>query len=117
MSELRRPPAIEAFGAHGFRIEGVRHERSVLILRDEVSRWSGEMTPDALADVLTADRADLEFVILGVGANMQPPPKALREAMAQAGIGLEVQTTPEAIRLYNLMAQQGRRVAAALVAV
>ena len=75
------------------------------------------MTPDALADVLTADRADLEFVILGVGANMQPPPKALREAMAQAGIGLEVQTTPEAIRLYNLMAQQGRRVAAALVAV
>ena len=117
MSELRRPPAIEAFGAQGFRVEGVRPERSILILRDEVSVWSGELTPEALANVLTADRADLEFVILGVGVAMQPPPKALREAMAQAGVGLEVQTTPEAVRLYNLMAQQGRRVAAALVAI
>jgi len=117
VSELRRPPAIETFGAKGFRIEGVRYERSVLILRDHVSGWSGEMSPEALSDVLAADRADLEFVILGVGPNMQPPPKALREAMAQAGVGLEVQTTPEAVRLYNLMAQEGRRVAAALVAV
>jgi len=117
MAELRRPPAIEAFGAHGFRIEGVRHERSVLILRDEVSSWSGDLTTESLAEVIATDRADLEFVILGVGPTMQPPPKALREAMSQAGIGLEVQTTPEAVRLYNLMAQQGRRVAAALVAV
>lgn len=117
MTGLRRPPAIEAFGAGGFRIEGVRHEGSVLILRDAASGWSGEMTAEALADVLACDRADLEFVILGVGASMQPPPKALREAMAKAGVGLEVQTTSEAIRLYNLMAQQGRRVAAALVAV
>ena len=75
------------------------------------------MSPEALADVLAADRADLEFVILGVGPNMQPPSKVLREAMAQAGVGLEVQTTPEAVRLYNLMAKEGRRVAAALVAV
>ena len=117
MSTLRHPPAIEAFGALGFRIEGVRHEGSVLILRDEATGWSGDMTAEALADVLAADRADLEFVILGVGSTMRPPPKALRQAMAQAGIGLEVQTTAEAIRLYNLMAQEGRRVAAALVAI
>jgi len=117
MSELRRPLAIEAFGAKGFRIEGARYERSILILRDEVSGWSGALTPEALSEVLSADRADLEFVILGVGPTLQPPPRALREALLQAGIGLEVLTTPEAVRLYNLMAQQGRRVAAALIAI
>ena len=39
------------------------------------------------------------------------------EAVAAAGLGLEVMSTPEACRLYNLLAQEGRRLAAALIAV
>jgi uncharacterized protein len=41
----------------------------------------------------------------------------VRDAMQAARLGLEVMTTPEACRLYNLMAEDGRRVAAALIAV
>jgi len=114
MAELRQPPAIEAFGRGGFRIEGVRHDGPVLILSDAVSGWSGEGTVEAVSAVLAAPRAEVEFLILGTGSALSPPGAALREALRQAGLGLEVLTTPEAARLYNLMARDGRRVAAAL---
>ena len=114
MAELRQPPAIEAFGRGGFRIEGHRHGGPVLILADQVTDWSGEGTAESVAAVLAAPRADVEFLILGTGARLQPPPAALREALRLAGLGLEVLTTAEAARLYNLLARDGRRVAAAL---
>jgi uncharacterized protein len=37
--------------------------------------------------------------------------------LKQAGLGLEMMNTPEACRLYNVLAADGRRVAAALLAV
>jgi uncharacterized protein len=114
MVELRQPPAIEAYGRDGFRIEGARYEGAVLILADQVSQWSGAWTVESVAPVLSAPRADVEFLILGSGAQLQPPPAPLREALRVAGLGLEVLTTPEAARLYNLLARDGRRVAAAL---
>ncbi len=117
MAELRQPPAVEAFGAGGFRIEGVRHDGSVLILRDVVSRWTADPSPDSLSDVMSAGPAAVELLILGVGKVLAPPSRVLRLAVQGAGIGLEVLTTAEAVRLYNLLASDGRRVAAALTAI
>jgi uncharacterized protein len=45
------------------------------------------------------------------------PPKAIRAALQLAGIGLEFMDTPAAARLYNILTAEGRRVAAALIAV
>jgi uncharacterized protein len=59
----------------------------------------------------------VEFVVLGLGSQIAPPPKAVREALAGARIGLEVMDTPSAVRLYNVLASEGRRIAAALIAV
>ena len=47
----------------------------------------------------------------------RPPPRAVREALASAGVGLEVMTTKEAVRLYNVLAADGRRIAAGLIAI
>jgi uncharacterized protein len=117
----RRPPAIEAYGAGGFRIEGVRHEGSVLILGDVARPWPiaalDALSPADLETVFAFDRAVVEFVLLGSGPAVAPPPKAVREACREAGLGLEVMTTPEAVRLYNVLASDGRRLAAALIAV
>ena len=117
----RRPPAVEAYGAGGFRVEGERVEGSVLILGDAVRPWPvaalDGLTSAALQDVFDFDRAVVEFILLGTGPSVAPPPKAVREACREAGIGLEVMTTPEAVRLYNVLASDGRRLAAALIAV
>ena len=118
---LREPPAIEAYGGGGFRIGGMRIEGSILILDDAVRPWPvaslAELTPAYFDAALAAGPAVVEFVLLGLGPAMAPPPRAVREAMAAARVGLEVMDTPEACRLYNVLAREGRRIAAALIAV
>ena len=117
----RHAPSIDAYGEGGFRLDGNRHEGSLLIVMDEPLAWSvaslAELTPESLAPVLEAGRGEVEFVLLGVGARNAMPPKAIREALQRAGIGLEFMDTPAAARLYNILTAEGRRVAAALIAV
>ena len=59
----------------------------------------------------------MEFVLLGVGHTNALPPRAVREALAKAGIGLEFMDTPAAARMYNVLTAEGRRLAAALIAI
>jgi uncharacterized protein len=117
----RDAPVIEAYGQGGFRLSGARHEGSLLILRDEARPWPvgslADVTPEALAPVIEAGRAEVEFLLLGVGRVNALPPRVVREALARAGLGLEFMDTPSAARLYNVLTSEGRRVAAGLIAV
>ena len=56
-------------------------------------------------------------MLLGTGETVSPAPRTVREALQAAGIGLEVMSTPEACRLYNVLAAEGRRIACALIAI
>lgn len=118
---MRHPPSIDAFGGGGFRVSGQRHEGSLLILDDAAQPWSATaleaLTPDHLAAVFAAGLGTVEFVLLGTGAVQALPPRALRDALQRAGIGLEFMDTPTAARMYNVLAAEGRRLAAALIAV
>ena len=117
----RDAPQVDAYGDGGFRLSGARHEGSVLILQDEARSWPvtsmAELTPDSFADVLAAGRRDVEFVLLGTGKTNALPPKAVREALQRAGIGLEFMDTAAAARVYNVLTAEGRRLACALIAV
>jgi uncharacterized protein len=117
----RSAPSIDAYGEGGFRLSGERREGSLLILGDEPRSWDvgslAELSVESLQPVLEAGRAEVEFVLLGVGARNALPPRAVREALQRAGIGLEFMDTPTAARLYNVLTAEGRRVAAALIAV
>jgi uncharacterized protein len=117
----RNAPSIDAYGQGGFRLSGERREGSVLILGDEARSWPvaalAQLTAADLTPVIEAGRAEVEFVLLGVGARNAPPPREVREALQRAGIGLEFMDTPAAARLYNVLTAEGRRVAAALIAV
>lgn len=117
----RAAPSIDAYGQGGFRLDGARREGSVLIVADEAQPWAvrslAELTPESLEPVLAAGRAQVEFLLLGVGPRNAQPPRAVREALQRAGIGLEFMDTPAAARLYNVLTSEGRRLAAALIAV
>ena len=118
---MRTAPGVEAYGGGGFRVAGERLEGSILILDDQVLPWPVHelkaLTPADFAAVLGADRAAVEFVMLGTGAAVSPAPRPVREALLAAGVGLEVMSTPEACRLYNVLAAEGRRIACALIAI
>jgi uncharacterized protein len=118
---LRQPPSIDAFGGGGFRVSGERREGSLLILDDTPRDWpvssAAALTPDDFAEVLAAGAQAVEFVLLGIGPSARPAPRAVREALQAAGIGLEVMDTATAARVYNVIVGEGRRIAAALIAV
>jgi uncharacterized protein len=117
----RDAPSIDAYGQGGFRLSGERREGSVLIVQDEARSWPvkalADVTPESLSAVIEAGRGEVEFVLLGVGAVNALPPRATREALQRAGIGLEFMDTPAAARLYNVLTAEGRRIAAALIAI
>jgi uncharacterized protein len=117
----RDAPSIDAFGGGGFRLSGAWHAGSLLILADEARPWPvaalAELTLESLKPVFAAGRAEVEFLLLGIGARNAQPPRAIREALLAAGLGLEFMDTPAAARLYNVLTSEGRRLAAALIAV
>lgn len=117
---MREAPAIDAFGDRGFRIAGKRFDGSVLILDDVVRPWSvrsmGELGPEHFAEITAAGPA-AELVLLGTGTSQALPPRPVRDAIQRAGLGLEFMDTVAACKLYNYLASEGRRVAAALIAI
>jgi uncharacterized protein len=117
---MRTAPGVEAYGGGGFRVSGERMAGSILILDDVVQAWTASdlkaLTPEHFAAVLAAPPEAVEFVLLGTGAKVAPAPRPVREALQAAGVGLEVMSTPEACRLYNVLAAEGRRIVAALIA-
>src|SRR5262245_42317897 len=117
----RNAPSIDAYGDGGFRLAGERHEGSVLILEDEARSWDvtamSDLTLASLKPVIDVGSAEVEFVLLGTGARNALPPREIRDGLRAAGIGLEFMDTPAAARLYNLLTSEGRKLAAALIAV
>lgn len=117
----RNAPMVETYGEGGFRLAGQRHEGSVLIVGDEARAWPVrtvvEITPDSLAEVFERGAREVEFVLLGVGRVNALPPRAIRDALAKAGMGLEFMDTPAAAQTYNLLTSEGRRLACALIAI
>jgi uncharacterized protein len=56
-----------------------------------------------------------EIMLLGTGDRLCFPHPRLTQALTGAGIGLEVMDTPAACRTFNILASEGRKVAAALL--
>jgi uncharacterized protein len=112
--------AIDAYGNGGFRFAGMSHKGSLLCLPDSILAWTpvavGEVTPESLGPVLAA-AGRLDFLLVGTGAEHRVLPAPAREALAGRGIGLDVMTTGAAARTWNVLIAEGRRVAAALIAV
>jgi uncharacterized protein len=117
----RDAPLIDAYGDGGFRLSGEWHAGSLLVIADQAQAWPvtsfADLTLESLAPVFAAGRAEVEFLLLGVGARNAQPPRALREALLAAGMGLEFMDTPAAAKLYNVLTSEGRRLALALIAV
>jgi uncharacterized protein len=116
----RQPPSIDAWGGGGFRVSGVWRPGSLLVIDDQPQDWAvaslADLTPEAFAPVFAAGGA-VEFVLLGMGLANALPPRPVRDALKAAGLGLEFMSTEAAARTYNVLASEGRRLAAALIAV
>lgn len=104
-------------GAGWVRVGGDEYRRSFIVAPDAiVSAWAVagfEALSEADFDQVKA--LSPEIVLLGTGERQRFPHPRLYRALTDAGIGVEVMDTAAAARTYNIIAAEGRRVAAALI--
>jgi uncharacterized protein len=117
---LPRQVLIDAHGGGGFRFAGLSHRGSLLCLPDGVWPWpvgdTDALSEEVLAPVF-ARSADLDFFIVGAGARPWLMPDALRRKFRDAHISVDAMMTGPAVRTYNVMLMEGRRVGAGLIAI
>jgi len=98
----------------GVGTEKIAHN-VILGSRGQRLEWAGSF--DALGPEHFATLAELkvEVVIFGSGSRIRFPRPAWLAPLAAARIGIETMDTPAACRTYNILAQEGRDVAVALL--
>ena len=117
---LPRQALIDAHGGGGFRFADMSHRGSLLCLPDGIWAWP-VATPDEIGAATLArvfDRLDaLDFFLLGTGQAPWLLPERLRMRFREARVSVDVMTTGPAVRTYNVMLMENRRVGAGLIAV
>jgi uncharacterized protein len=115
--------SIAAYGHGAFAFAGMSHAGAILATPNGVRPIEAtsvdDLDPVALAPLMSEyaeNRDAIEFLIIGTGARLAPIPKVLRAALSRAGLRFEAMATGPALRVYNVMQSEGRRVAAALIA-
>ena len=107
---------VQSVSATAIRVSGESYTNTIALT-------PGQMLPDwparPVADLSIDDFYALlgenpELVIIGTGATNVFPPRELVFAFARRGIGLEVMDTAAAARTFNVLAGEGRRIAAIL---
>ena len=117
---LPRSAPIEAYGKGGFAFADMSHRGSLLCLPDAIWAWPvskpAEIDEHSLARIFKAANS-IDTLIVGSGTEVWVPPRGLREALRAVRVVLDPMQTGPAIRTYNIMLGERRRVAAALIAV
>jgi uncharacterized protein len=117
---LPRSAPIEAYGKGGFAFADMSHRGSLLCLPDAIWAWPvtkvTEIDEYSLARVFAAANR-IDTLIVGTGMEVWVAPNRLREAFRNVHISLDTMQTGPAIRTFNIMLGERRRVAAALIAV
>ena len=113
---------IESYGDLRFRVTGALHQGSILVFPDRTQVWPiadiAALTAEDLADIREAGaKGDVDLLLIGCGSRMTLIQKDLRASLRAAGVVVEAMDTGAACRTYNVLAAEGRRVAAALIAV
>ena len=117
---LPRSAPIEAYGKGGFVFDSMSHRGSLLCLPEAIWAWPvtkpTEIDKYSLARIFDAANG-IDTLIIGTGTDVWLPPPALREALRAVRVVLDAMQTGPAVRTYNIMIGERRRVAAALIAV
>ena len=107
---------IRSVSADGIRIGDEVYTQTIGVTADAVlDEWNHK----DIAELIENDfhpllELGLEVIVLGTGATNIFPPRELVFAMARRQVGFETMDTTAAARTYNVLASEGRQVAAIL---
>jgi uncharacterized protein len=111
---------IDAYGAGGFRFAGMSHRGSILALPSGIWAWPprtpAEIDAASLARVVE-EKTEIDILLIGVGNDPVLLAESARRRLREAGFSFDAMPTHAAASTYNVLLAEGRRVAAALIAV
>ena len=111
---------IDGYGAGGFSFAQMSHRGSILCLPSGIHGWT-PTDPSKLTledfELALAQSSEFDVLLIGMGLDIRPIPKALREAFRERRIIADPMSTGAAVRTFNVLLAEDRRVAAALVCV
>ena len=117
---LPRRATIDGYGKGGFSFAGMSHRGSLLCLPSGIWGWPvngpDQIDESALRRVF-AEASEIGLFLIGAGHERWIMPDALRLRFHQSKLSVEVARTGTAISTYNILLEEGRRVAAGLIAV
>ena len=104
---------VDGYGPGFFRIAGAVHRGPVILAGGGPRAWDGLSDIEALEALAGA----VDVLLIGMGAEMALLASAERERLESAGLGVETMATAPALRSYNVLLAEERRVALAAVPV
>ena len=111
---------ITGYGAGGFKLNGEAHKGALIICGDQAVQWQAQMPfhfTDADISSLFSVAKEVDILLIGSGKSIQPLLPHLRTTLRENGMSVDVMDTGAACRTYNVLAAEGRRVAAMMLAV
>jgi uncharacterized protein len=117
---LDRVSGINTLTAHGaghVTVNGERHDANLIVTPERlITGWAAggfeTLGSDDFAIIATLG---VRIVLLGTGPRQRFPDPKLLHALTAQGIGIEIMELSAACRTYNVLALEGRTVAAALL--
>ena len=113
-------PVINAYGGGGFRIGGARHDGSLVVTAERVIAWPQSRFSAAAEENLLAildQEPGIEVLLIGCGTGVVRLSPLFAAALSRRSIAGDGMDTGAACRTFNILLQEGRRAAAALIAV
>ncbi len=120
LGRLPTPVPIESYGRGGFRFADMSHRGSLLCLPSGMWAWDPGSPPvfdETTLAPLFAEADRIDVCLLGTGRDLVPLSETLRWRFRDARISVEPMATGHALRTWNILLGERRRVAAALLAV
>lgn len=111
---------IEAYGNGGFRFAGMSHRGSILCLPSAILAWDAACPADlsvAAFAALAQEPEPIDILLVGTGTDLVPLPPGLRTFFRERRIQADPMATGAAVRTYNVLLAENRRVAGAFLAV
>ena len=110
---------VQSYGTGRFKVSRIEYQGSIIVLPGRTLSWDiamhDEINIKNLAAVLE-EEPRIEILLIGCGQMMQLLPRELTDACRRKGLAFDAMDTGAACRTYNILAAEGRRVAAGLVA-